>query len=189
MEKWTSLLLFATTGCASHALPPPPPPVRIEVRSIELQPPEFPKEPGLLGSRRGPGPLTRAERDSLLHEMSVHRDAWRARKINDYRLLVASGCFCPGGGVPAILLIRGGILVALEDTTGKRMGDPREPWSLYTVEGLFAAVEENVRRSDVVEVFYSPRYDYPALIRGDASVRQVDDWFWIKADRLTPLRP
>jgi len=39
------------------------------------------------------------------------------------------------------------------------------------------------------EVFYSARYDYPALIRGDASVRQVDDWFWIKADRLTPVRP
>src|SRR2546421_12822440 len=131
MEKWPSLLLFAITGCASPAPPPPPPPpppVRTEAaRSIELQPPEFPKEPELLGSRHGPGPFTRAERDSLLHEMAVHRDAWRARKINDYRLLVASGCFCPGGGVPAILVIRGAILVALEDTTGKRMGDPREP--------------------------------------------------------------
>ncbi len=69
------------------------------------------------------------------------------------------------------------------------MGAPREPWSLYTVEGLFAAVEETLRHDDVVEVFYSARYDYPALIRGDASVRQVDDWFWIKADRLTPVRP
>jgi len=47
----------------------------------------------------------------------------------------------------------------------------------------------SIRRDDVVEVFYSARYDYPALIRGDASVRQVDDWFWIKADRLTPVRP
>jgi len=49
--------------------------------------------------------------------------------------------------------------------------------------------EMSIRRDDVVEVFYSARYDYPALIRGDASVRQVDDWFWIKADRLTPVRP
>jgi len=180
-----SLLVLTTVGCAKHV------PLVTSVSPPPLQQPELPTEPGLLGSRRGPGggPLTRAERDSLLHEMSIRRDAWRARKISDYRLLVAAGCFCPGGGRPAILEVKGGVLVALEDTSGNPMGAPREPWSLYTVEGLFAAVEESVRRDDVVEVFYSARYDYPALIRGDASVRQVDDWFWIKADRLTPVRP
>ncbi len=194
--KLAAAVLAVTVGCAKHAprvttVSPPPAAPAAPAPTIPLQPSELPTEPGLLGSRRGPGggPLTQAERDSLLQEMSIRRDAWRARKISDYRLLVASGCFCPGGGTPAILVVKGGVPVALEDTTGNPMGSPREPWSLYTVEGLFAAVEASVRRDDVVEVVYSARYDYPALIRGDASVRQVDDWFWIKADRLTPVRP
>lgn len=29
---------------------------------------------------------------------------------------------------------------------------------------------------------------YPAMIRGDTRVGQVDDWFWVTASRLTPSR-
>ena len=113
--------------------------------------------------------------------------AWRARHISDYRIQVAVGCFCPWPQTPAILEVRGNTLVALRDTSGKSLGTPREPWSLYTVEGLFDAVEQGARRNDVVEVVYDPRYDYPAQIRGDAKVGLPDDWFWVKASRLTPL--
>ena len=77
---------------------------------------------------------------------------------------------------------------ALRDTSGKSMGEPREPWSLYTVEGLFDAVAQTVRRSDVLEVAYDPQYGYPAMMRGDAKVGLPDDWFWVKASRLTPAR-
>jgi len=71
---------------------------------------------------------------------------------------------------------------------GRPAGPAREPWSLYTVEGLFDAVAEGMRRDDVIEVVYDACYDYPAWIRGDAKVGQVDDWFWLKASRLTPAR-
>jgi hypothetical protein len=76
--------------------------------------------------------------------------------------------------------------VALRDTTGKSLGAPREPWSLYTVEGPFDAVEQGARGNDVLEVAYDPSYGYPAQIRGDAKLGLPDDWFWIKASRLTP---
>lgn len=78
--------------------------------------------------------------------------------------------------------------MALRDTAGKSLGNPREPWSRYTVEGLFDAVEQGARRSDVLHVAYDQRYGYPAMIRGDSKVGQVDDWFWVTASRLTPSR-
>src|SRR2546426_12625654 len=74
----------------------------------------------------------------------------------------------------------------LLDTLGNPAGAPREPWSLYTVDGLFDAVAKGLRRDDVIEVGYDACYDFPATINGDAKVGQVDDWFWIKASRLTP---
>jgi len=152
-------------------------------------PPAPPLEPETrvtLPQRSSPGALTPAERDSLLRELDVHRAAWRARHIDDYRIQVAAGCFCPWPSTPAILEVRRGVVVALRDTTGKSMGTPREPWSAYTVEGLFDAVAQTARHSDVVEVAYDPHYGYPAMMRGDAKVGLPDDWFWVKASRLTP---
>lgn len=82
--------------------------------------------------------------------------------------------------------MRRGVAVTLRDTTGKSMGAPREPWSLYTVEGLFNVVEQWARRSDVVEVAYDPTDGYPAMIRGDTRIELPDDWFWVRASRLAP---
>ena len=141
--------------------------------------------------RTSTGALTQAERDSLVREVAIRRAAWRARHITDYRIQIAVGCFCPWPETPAIVVVRGGVLVALDDTSGKSMGKPREPWSLYTVDALFDAVEQgagagSAHRSDVIEVVYDPEYDYPALIRGIAQVGLPDNWFWVKASRLTP---
>jgi len=147
-----------------------------------------PVRPPLFSQRRTGGALTQAERDSSRHALELHRTAWRARNITDYRLVVAAGCFCPWPGTPAILDVRGGIIAQLLDTLGNPAGAPREPWSLYTVDGLFDAVAEGLRRDDVIEVGYDACYDFPATISGDAKVGQVDDWFWIKASRLTPSR-
>lgn len=124
----------------------------------------------------------------MLREVTARREAWRARQINDYSIEIAVGCFCPWPSHPAILEVRGGAVTALRDTTGKSLGAPREPWSLYTVDSLFAAVERGARRLDVIEVAYDPEYGYPAMIRGDARVGLPDDWFWVRASRLTPSR-
>ncbi len=128
--KLTLPLLLLATACAQRALAPPVPP-----------PPRPPPAPPLqeVPRRRSTGPLTQAERDSLLREVAARREAWRARHISDYQIEIAVGCFCPWPKHPAILEVRGGVIVALRDTTGKSIGKPREPWSLYTVEGLFDA--------------------------------------------------
>ncbi len=60
--------------------------------------------------------------------------------------------------------------------------------SLYTVEGLFDAVAQSARRVDLLQVACDPQYGYPAMIRGDTKLGLPDDWFWVKASRLTPAR-
>lgn len=174
MNRWIlAALHLLATACARHASAPPP----LEPERRVVLPP-----------RNSPGALTQAERDSLVREVAVRREAWRARGISDYRIVVAAGCFCPWPGNPAILDVRGGVAVGLRDTTGKSMGKPREPWSLYTVEGLFDAVEQSAKRVDVLQVVYDPTYGYPAMISGDGRLAYPDDWFSIKASRLTPSR-
>ena len=179
--KAVAWLLSLSAACAPHAHKPE-------------QPPLAPPENGILGAdvelpqRRTTGPLTPAERDSLIRTVAAHRAAWHARHISAYRIRLAIGCFCPWPGNPAILEVRDGVAVGLRDTTGKSIGKPREPWSLYTVDGLFDAVEQSAQGADVVEVGFDPTYDYPALIRGDGKVGLPDDWFWVRASRLTPLR-
>jgi hypothetical protein len=118
-------------------------------------------------------------------EAQTRRAAWRARGITDYRIRVTVGCFCPWPKTPAILDVRRGVAVGLRDTTGREFGALREPWSMYTVEGLFDAVEQGARRDDVIEVTYDARFGYPTLISGDAKRGRVDDWFWVRA-RLEP---
>jgi hypothetical protein len=141
-----------------------------------------------LVQRRMTGALTPAERDSLLRDLTARRDAWRAHHITAYRIQIAVGCFCPWPGNPAILEVRNGAAVALYDTSGRSIGAPREPWSLYTVDGLFAGAEQSARRNDVFDVAYDPHYGYPAIMRGDLKIGLPDDWFWVRASRLTPLK-
>lgn len=167
-------VLLLVAAC-SHAPPPTPP--RLETET-----------PVTLHQRQSTAALTRAERDSLLSEVAARRAAWRARHIANYQIVVAVGCFCPWPSNPAVLEVRNGVVVALRDTTGKSLGEPREPWSLYTVERLFDAVEQSAQRDDVLDVAYDPRYDYPVQIRGDAKIGLPDDWFWVRASRLTPAR-
>jgi len=118
----------------------------------------------------------------------VHRAAWQARGIKNYRLLVAVGCFCPWPSSPAIIEVKDGVVVALRDTTGRSMGRPREPWSTYTVEGLFDAVVGHARQSAAITVRFDPQYDYPTSLSGTGRTGPPDSWFWVSAGRLTPLR-
>jgi hypothetical protein len=165
-------LLALAAACATK---PPPPPLEPDHRVV-------------LPQRDATGALTQVERDSLLREVAARRETWRSRTIKNYDIQIAVGCFCPWPSNPAILGVKNGVAVTLRDTTGKSLGKPREPWSAYTVEALFDAVEQAARRSDVVEVAYDPQYGYPAMIRGIGRVGLPDNWFWIKASRLTPAR-
>src|SRR3989475_10279370 len=133
-------------GARTHANPPATFRL-VACDSTPVRPPLFPP-------RRTGGPLTQAERDSPRPALELHRSAWRARNITDYRLVVAAGCFCPWPGTPAILDVRGGIIAQLLDTLGNPAGAPREPWSLYTVDGLVDAVGEGLRRDGVIEGGY-----------------------------------
>ena len=157
--------------------PPPPPPVVTVVRDSVIPPPR---------RERPDTALSTAERDAIVREAQRRRAAWRALGIQEYRIRVAVGCFCPWPQTPAILEVRHGVAVELRDTTGRKFGPLREPWSVYTVEGLFDLVEQAARRNDVLEVAYNAQYGYPTSIRGDARLGLPDDWFWVRATGLTP---
>jgi len=144
--------------------------------------------PGQRPTRQATGPLSAAERESLLAEARTRRATWQARHITSYRIRVAVGCFCPWPHEPRVLEVRGGKAVALLDSIGRQAGPLHEPWASYTVEGLFDYVEQNVQRVDVLAVQYDACLGYPTSIRGDAKVGRVDDWFWVTATELTPHR-
>lgn len=169
-------LVMACHGAPPPA-PPPPPPV-VTIRRDTNPPPRR-----ITPTDRA---LNAAERDAIVTEAEARRVAWRARGISDYRIRIAVGCFCPWPQTPAILEVRQGVAAQLRDTTGRGFGRVREPWSIYTVEGLFDAVEQSARRSDILEVAYDPNFGYPSHIRGIGKLGLPDNWFWVKASELTP---
>lgn len=130
--------------------------------------------------------LTAAEREAIVTEARARRAAWSARGITAYRIRIAVGCFCPWPSDARVLDVRGGKAVALLDTLERPAGQLREPWSPYTVEGLFDAVEQAARSADIVTVRYDARFGYPTELRGIQQVRLPDNWFWVKATDLRP---
>jgi Family of unknown function (DUF6174) len=169
------LLAIACHGASPT--PPAPPPVVTVVPDSVIPPPRRVQPDTALST---------VERDAIVREAQTRRAAWRALGIQDYHIRVAAGCFCPWPQTPAILEVRHGVAVELRDTTGRKFGPLREPWSVYTVEGLFDLVEQAARRNDMVEVTYNARFGYPTYVRGDARLGLPDDWFWVRATELTP---
>ena len=161
---------------ACHGAPPPAPPSPPTPVTVTMP-------PALRADPRD-RPLSAAERDSIVREAQSRRAAWRARGVTDYSIRVAVGCFCPWPSTPAILEVRGGVATALRDTIGRPFGKVREPWSNYTVEGLFDAVEQSAQRSDVLEVDYDALLGYPTYIRGTGRLGLPDNWFWVRASQL-----
>ncbi len=170
-------------GCHRGSPSPPElPPVTVPFDTAPHTPPPPPLDE--VRRTRTHAALSAAEREAVVREVQARRTAWRARGISDYRIRVTVGCFCPWPQTPAILEVRRGVAVALRDTTGRTLGKVREPWSNYTVEGLFDAVEQGARRVDVLEVTYDARFGYPTYISSDAKLGLPDDWFWVRATEL-----
>ena len=181
-EMGRALALLLVTAC--HPGPPPLPPDVSTGPDRSAAACDSAARPYVPPRQR---PLSPAERDSLARDAHAHRTAWRARHIMDYRLRVAVGCFCPWPSSPGVLDVRNGRAVALRDSSG-RATPLREPWSAYTVEGMFDLIEQAVEKNDILEVSYDACLDYPIAIRGEAKVGQVDDWFWVKAGPVTRRR-
>lgn len=158
----------STARDTTRVMPPPP----------AAQPPEESAPPA--------GALSAAQRDSLIREVQARRAAWRAHGIIHYRIRVAVGCMCPWPKTPAVVEVRDGRAVALRDTTGRDAGPVREPWSRYTVEGLFDRLEWAAQHDDVVAATYDARFGYPTTIRGDRKLGRYDDWYAVTAGPLAP---
>lgn len=178
LRQLTLVVVVGAAACHHRAAAPP----------VTTPPAAPPPAPPPIVQRTRRGALTPTERDSIVAEAQRRRAEWRARGITRYRLTVAVGCFCPWPDTPGVIEVRGGKVVALRDTAGKSLGAVREPWSIYTVEGLFDMVEQGARRDDVLAVAYDSIYGFPAHVRGDLKLGLPDDWFWVIATHLVPQR-
>lgn len=185
--RWVFVVLGGALCAGCHRGPPLPPGLPPVVVPFDTapHPPATPPPAEIRRTRTDTG-LSAAEREAIISEAQARRAAWRARGIAEYRIRVAVGCFCPWPKTPAILEVRSGVAVALHDTAGRAFGAVREPWSRYTVEGLFDRVEQGARHNDVIEVTYDRRFGYPTYVRGDNKLGRFDDWFWVRATELTP---
>lgn len=178
--RFRRLGLFVCLGMAPAACRHVPPTGDLACRDVNTPAPP--------GPGRTDSALSAAQREWLIAQAHAHRAAWEARRITSYRIRVAVGCFCPWPPQPRILEVRNGTAVALFDSTGRPDRPLREPWSGYTVPGLFQTVEQLARSADVVGVRYDPCLGYPTAIRGDQKLGRVDDWFWFTATDLAPRR-
>jgi Family of unknown function (DUF6174) len=121
---------------------------------------------GVTGGRWSIG-AKRHERERRL--LDSHRALWRTARIGEYRLRITRECTCrPLPADP---------LDIIADQSGPRRGWdtsrtvalelPRE-LKAYSVDGLFAAIEEAIaKRYDDVDVDYDPVLGYPRSIRLD----------------------
>ena len=176
------LAAFAALLVACHPGPPVRADVPAELPWTNPSPCDTTSAPPV--PQQGLGGLSAAGRDSVLQDLPARRAAWRARGITDYRLRMAMRCFCPSSP-PAIVEVRGGIPVAVRDTTGRPTGPPREPYA-YTIDGLFALIERAARNGELVAVSYSPCLGYPTSVQVDP--QGLDNWYWIIADHLATPR-
>ena len=122
---------------------------------------------GAGGGRWGLGGARKYQRERSLLER--HHAMWRTARIGEYRLRFTRTCNCPP--LPA------DPLDIVADQSGPRRGwdtsrtvtlELRRELDSYSVEGLFASIEEAIaKRYDGVEVEYDPVLGYPRSIRFD----------------------
>jgi hypothetical protein len=107
------------------------------------------------------------------------RQAWVALQVREYRYHFRRFCFCFGPPGDAIVHVRDGKVIKVEELSSPRlppeavMGDP----SLYpTIEGLFDLLDQFVRDgADVIQFSLDPQFGFPTTISVDRLLGAIDD--------------
>jgi hypothetical protein len=114
------------------------------------------------------------------------RAQWRSLGIVDYRFTFQRSCFCaPSLREPALVNVLRGAIVSVEDMAGS----PQDPALYYTVEELFALIEEAIDQDAArLSVTYDSGLGYPTSAFIDRSEMIADEEIGFEASRLEQLR-
>jgi hypothetical protein len=114
------------------------------------------------------------------------RAQWRSLGIADYRFTFQRSCFCaPSLREPALVNVIRGSIVSVESAAG----EPQDPAFYYTVEELFALIEEAIDQGAArLSVTYDPGLGYPTSGHIDRSEMIADEELGFEASSLEQLR-
>ena len=127
---------------------------------------------------------TPGQRDSLRTALREERTLWRASSPPDYRFLLRTGCFCPGGRGWLLIEVRRGQPLRAWDRAGRSA--PLSDWDTFSIDGLFDFLERSADRDAAVQVSFDPRWHFPTYVYTRA-LPGPDMWAVIEARGLRPI--
>ncbi len=100
-----------------------------------------------------------------LDQLAAARERWSKRGFADYSYTFQAICFCANGNPIRVSVVRDTVRSAIDLTTS-------QPVSLqflytYTVDGLFAVIENGISNHKTVDATYEPTLGYPVHIDYD----------------------
>ena len=119
-----------------------------------------------------------SDRDDDVRDLVAARARWTANGGGDYDLTARALCFCPYGGQPVRVVVRGGRVVeALVVATGQPVPSSVAP--IYRpIDQLFDVIEDAVqRRAHRIEATYDAHYGYPTHFLIDYVENAADEEF------------
>ncbi|HEY7530014.1 MAG TPA: DUF6174 domain-containing protein [Gemmatimonadota bacterium] len=138
----------------------------------------------LVSCSDGAGPGSRRPTSG---ELAQQRELWGERGIEDYVLTVRRVCEClPEAIGPVEVRVRDGVAVSRTYRATGLPVDPPHADLFPTVEGLFDAVEDGIRRdAERLEVEYAP-LGFPSRVLIDVRRLVGDDEMVLEASELVP---
>ena len=109
-------------------------------------------------------------------DLSAALRRWAGAAPPAYEITLRRTCFCPQEVVgPVVVTVRGGRVESRRYLTGTPV-DARFAESFPTVEGLFAFVDDAIRRRAAqITATYDSRFGYPANVFVDYEVNVADE--------------
>ena len=115
-----------------------------------------------------------AVRDSMLRQLEVGEQKWRAGRPGEYEMTVVAACFCRDRGQPIALVVRGDSVIASRDTTGQQSWPDDWRAGLH-VAGLFREAKQFACDSTrMTRISLDPTLGYPTLLRTESRLDMSD---------------
>ena len=124
------------------------------------------------------------QRDSLRTALRAEHALWRANSSSDYRFLLRTACFCPGGRGWLLIEVRTGQPLRAWDRAGRSA--PLSDWETFSIDGLFDMLERSAERDAVVQITFDPRWHFPTYVYTRA-LPGPDMWAIIEARGFRPF--
>ena len=128
---------------------------------------------------------TPEQRDSLHERIEKERYLWRTTGPEDYRFLVRTQCFCPGGRGWLLIEVRRNQPLRAFDRTGKAV--QLQDGDTFSIDQLFNNIDVWAAANPSVQLGFDPTLHFPAYAYTSASALP-DTWSTIEVRGLRAMR-